>query len=467
MARPHLPTLGASTTADTVTGGATNDVPMRMNWLRVIAVGVLLGLAVPAEARLMGVYDYPFVSPLAATVAATPPANQARQIPARQFAQIAETRTIAPFPGRRVPPVFWYYAAGMPYTVLKQNKPRAPLFFIIGGTGAGHDSAKSMGLANVLYQAGFHVVSLPSPTHSSFLVTASSDSIPGRLQEDAEDLYRVMALIDGALAGEIGVSGYYVGGYSLGGTHAAFVSELDSRERRFNFKKAVVINPAVSLYNSVNRLDAMVSDNLNEDRVGVGEFVDRLFDQVVALYNSSDQVDFADPAFLYRAYATLEPPERELELLIGLAFRLSSADMSFTSDVMTNAGYVVPKDARLTATTSLTDVMLEALRLNFVDFFDGVYVPFVQKLEPGVTSEELIQRASLWPIESYLRRDQRVVMLGTQDDVILSRSEMLWLNDVFGERARIFPTGGHCGSMDQREFVREMLRMIFTSGAQS
>jgi hypothetical protein len=141
--------------------------------------------------------------------------------------------------------------------------------------------------------------------------------------------------------------------------------------------------------------------------------------------------------------------------------------MSFTSDVMINAGYVVPKNAQLTVTTSLTDVMLEALRLNFVDFFDGVYVPFVQKLEPGVTSEELIQRASLWSIESYLRRDQRVVMLGTQDDVILSRSEMLWLNDVFGERARIFPTGGHCGSMDQRDFVREMLRMIFTGGAQS
>ena len=105
--------------------------------------------------------------------------------------------------------------------------------------------------------------------------------------------------------------------------------------------------------------------------------------------------------------------------------------------------------------------------LNFVDFFDGVYVPSMQAREPGVTRDELIRRASLYPIESYLRRDPRVVMLGTQDDVILSRDEMLWLEDVFGERARIFPTGGHCGSMDQREFVREMLRLIFDAESRS
>ena len=328
-------------------------------------------------------------------------------------------------------------------------------------------SAKSYGLANVLYQAGFHVVSLPSPTHSSFIVTASADSVPGQLQNDARDLYRVMGMVASDLAQEIAVSEYHVGGYSLGATHTAFVSQLDRQEQRFRFKTAVMINPAVNLYDSVNRLDAMVADNLAQDQAGVTQFIDQLFDQIVALYNSSDQVDFADPAFVYRAYSTLEPPESELELLIGLAFRLTSNDMAFTSDVMTNAAYVVPKNAQLTATTSLTNVMLEGLRLNFVDFFDGLYVPALQRREPGVTRTELIARASLRSIEGYLRQDQRVVLLGTQDDVILSRDEMLWLENVFGERARIFPTGGHCGSMDQREFVREMLRLMFDREARS
>ena len=315
-------------------------------------------------------------------------------------------------------------------------------------------SVKSYALANVLYQAGFTVVSLPNPTHPSFIVTASSDSVPGQLEQDARDLYRVMGMIAGQLQGEIGITDYYVGGYSLGGTHAAFVSRLDAQEKRLNFKRAVVINPAVNLYDSVNRLDAMVDNNLVSDATAVDRFIDHLFDQLIALYNSKDQIDFSDSAFLYRAYTALEPPEQELQLLIGLAFRLTSNDMAFTSDVMTNAGYVVPKNAQLTATTSLTEVMLQGLRLNFVNYFDGVYVPKVQAREPGVTRQQLIERASLQSIECYLRQDQRVVLVGTQDDVILSRAEIFWLQDVFGERARLFPTGGHCGSMDQREFVR-------------
>ena len=92
---------------------------------------------------------------------------------------------------------------------------------------------------------------------------------------------------------------------------------------------------------------------------------------------------------------------------------------------MTNAGYVVPKNAQLTATTSLTEVMLRGLRLDFVDYFDGVYVPFVQAREPGVTREQLIDAGQLRSIEGYLRQDPRVVLVGTQDDVILSRAEVL------------------------------------------
>ena len=434
-----------------------------------LRVGIVLGLLGPAtaEAQFMGVYDYPFVSPLAATVAATPQANQAPRIPREEFLRLADVRHVSPYPARPIPKVFWWLGQGMPYTLFKQPQARAPLFFIIGGTGADHDSAKSYSMANVLYRAGFHVVTLPSPTHPSFVVTASSTSIPGQLDLDARDLYRVMGLITTQLAGELDVAGFYVGGYSLGGTHTAFVSELDSRERRFNFRRAVVINPAVSLYNSVNRLDGMVSNNLARDPTAVNKFIDHLFAQVATLYSSTEQVGFSDPEFLYRAYATLEPPESELELLIGLTFRLTSNDMAFTSDVMTRSGYLVAKDAHLTSTTSLTDVLLVGLTLNFVDFFDGVYVPSALAREPGMTREALIERESLRRIEGYLRRDPNIVLLGTQDDVILSREEMLWLAGVFGDRAHLFPTGGHCGSMDQREFVAEMLKLLPDAGARS
>lgn len=431
--------------------------------LRRAAAGLLaVATAAPggAEARYLGAYDYPFVSPLAATVASTPPANQAALPTDAAIAAVGRTRYLRVFPERAPPPVFWYYDRGLPYLFYPRPERRAPLFFVIGGTGAGHDSVKTRVMVRALWQAGFQVVTLASPTHPSFIVTASTSGVPGVLREDAADLYRVMGMIDDQLRGEIEPAGYYVGGYSLGGANAAYVSWLDERERRFGFKKALVVNPPVDLYSSVRILDAMLGRYLREDPAAVSGLLDRTFAQMGQLYDLREQVDFSDPNFVYRAYTVLEPPERELEMLIGLAFRLASNDMSFASDVMTRAGYLVPADARLTATTSLTDVFQKGLDLDFGNYFEQIYLPHVAALRPGVTREELIEAASLRPIEAYLRRSPRVVLVGTADDPILARGQVAWLEEVFGERARIFPTGGHCGSMDQREFVAAMLELL-------
>ena len=223
----------------------------------------------------------------------------------------------------------------------------------------------------------------------------------------------------------------------------------------------MIINPPVNLFNSVGILDDMLDRHLRNDPTLVDRFIDRVFQQATELYDVRDRIDFTDPNVIYRAYTYLEPPEVELEILIGLAFRLVSANLAFTSDVMTNSGYVVPKNARLTPATSLTDVFIQSIDLNFVDYFDDVYVPYIQRRFPAMTRDGIIDMVSLRTIEDYLRSSDRVVMLGTENDVILAPGEIEWLENVFGERARIFPTGGHCGSMDQREFVRAMLELIW------
>ena len=83
-----------------------------------------------------------------------------------------------------------------------------------------------------LYQAGFHVITLPSPTHPNFIISASQSSIPGDLTEDAADLYRAMETAWNEVKGDIEVSSFYLGGYSLGATQAAFVAKLDEERRR-------------------------------------------------------------------------------------------------------------------------------------------------------------------------------------------------------------------------------------------
>jgi hypothetical protein len=67
-----------------------------------------------------------------------------------------------------------------------------------------------------LYGAGFHVVSLASPTYTNFIQTASSTRMPGRTSVDAADLYQVMEKVWEANKAKVEVTDFHVTGYSLG-----------------------------------------------------------------------------------------------------------------------------------------------------------------------------------------------------------------------------------------------------------
>jgi hypothetical protein len=48
-------------------------------------------------------------------------------------------------------------------------------------------------------------------------------------------------------------------------------------------------------------------------------------------------------------------------------------------------------------------------------------------------------------------------MMTNADDLILAPGEIEFLRDTFGERATIWPTGGHCGNMEQKDVVAFMV----------
>jgi len=181
---------------------------------RLVTLLCCLVLSVPSPAAEVTYYEYPFVDPLEATVIGTPEIYRADlpdDIP-------VEVRQVQPFPHRPVPEIFWYWKTLR--FAFSAQPGAAPLAFIIPGTGAGFESSKSVILQRILYAAGLHVVSLPSPIHPNFIVSASASERPGLLADDARDLYRVMTLIRRQLQDEIQITGYDLAGYSLGATFA-------------------------------------------------------------------------------------------------------------------------------------------------------------------------------------------------------------------------------------------------------
>jgi len=398
-------------------------------------------------------YEFPIDNKFLATVVGTPPELRAAlpaKIPLKR-------RSIRIFEDREVPEAFWFDEKLRYFQVL-QKEP-APLVFLIAGTGASYNGAKNTNMARAFYQAGFHVVSLSSPTTMNFIVAASESGVPGHAVEDAQDIYRVMERIWDTLKDRIEVTDFYVTGYSLGGFNAAFVTWLDEKQQVFNFRKALLINPPVRLYSSISLLDRML-ENIPGGIDNFPQFYSRLVEQLTRVYKKSDSVDIGEE-FLYKAVEAVDPDNEELAALIGVSFRISSANMSYTSDVMTNAGFIKPVNVTMRKNSSPFVFGKVAHRLGFTDFYHVYFYPYHKSRDPSLTRSKLIEDMSLTSIEDYLRGAQKIEVMHNRDDIILEPGEIDFFPRVFGDRARIYPRGGHCGNMDFRDNVAHMVN-VFT-----
>jgi pimeloyl-ACP methyl ester carboxylesterase len=419
-----------------------------------IARGVLIVflLLIPAIA-LAGdaFYRYPIADSYAATILGTPQnlrPELSGKVPVKTM--ILETDL-------QKPEIF-FYDRGLRYTVAFQDR-KAPLVFLITGTGGGSKSPKVLALMENLYHAGFHVIALPSPTFPNFIIDASTSHVPGNLPDDAEDLYRVMEQIWNVSKEHIEVSHFLLAGYSLGGTEAAFVARLDEERKVFDFRRVLMLNPGVSLYNSASRIEGLL-DNIPGGPRRVGAFFNRVMDKSTNFYRKGAFVGIDDD-FLFAAYQARLLDRDEAGGIIAVSFRISSAGMIFASDVMTNGGYVVPKNKVLKHSDSLEDYFWTSLHLSFLGYFNEYFYPYFQSRQPGLSREKLIEALSLKSIEGYLASSAKIGVITNEDDFILAPGELDYLRRVFGSRLKVYPSGGHLGNLEYRDnmaFLIDRLR---------
>ncbi len=400
-------------------------------------------------------YDYPIENSLAATIIGTPPEYHAK-INLQKNYKLFKLKV---YKDRKIPKYFWYNDK-ITYSLLEQ-KEKAPLIFIIAGTGGNYHGRIINTMASAFYQEGYHVVSLPSPTYMSFIISASKTSVPGLLDDDSHDLYNVMKLAwEQHLKDRIEVSDFYVTGYSLGGAQTAYISYIDDQEKYFNFRKALVLNTPVSLFNSVDILDEYVERNFaNTNEFNV--FWDKVWENLTRRFQNAPTGTFnITPQLMFEAYKDSTPKEEDLEGLIGIAFRISAASLITTADVMSQSGFIIPKGATAKITDNVTEYSAVAHRTGFLDYAHELMLPYFQKTQPNLTFEELVDRASLYPIEDYLRDSEKIGLIHNEDDIIMAPGELNWLVSVFGERSKIYPTGGHLGNVGHRDNVAYMLEFF-------
>ena len=395
---------------------------------------------------------YAITDPLLATVAGTPK-SQLPVLPGRVPSRAERLPRVDP---ARIPSVF-FDENEIRYSLASQRGP-APLVFVIAGTGSRYSSGQMQYLEALLYGHGFHVVSLSSPTHPDFILTASETHVPGYMRQDVEDLYALMTRIRAAHS-ELEVTSFSLAGYSLGATEAAFLAKHDAAEHVFDFDRVLLINPSVSLYESSRILDSMFTNALPEGPTGVDTMIGELFARVTPYVHSRARGKL-DNDFLFHIADNGEVPEQELRAAIATAFRLSLANMVFTVDVATGGGHVVEAKRKLTVATSLTDSFKRSTRWDFERYVDELLLPYWQARRRGLDRDGLIADSSLVSIASWLASADRIGVITNADDIILAPGHLDFLRRTFGARATVYPHGGHLGNMQHHDFAASILAWL-------
>jgi hypothetical protein len=390
---------------------------------------------------------------LHSTVFGTPPQDIA-PLPAR--VPVAEINVALPW-RQPIPQVLWFDSKLRVY-FSAQKKP-APLAIVISGTGSDANTASIQVLRGALYGAGYHVLTMPSPTFPGFIVAASSTGVAGDFQQDAHDLYGAMQEIVSHLPRKVQITDIDVLGYSLGGANAAFVKSIDAREGKLKIHRVVMINPPVSLFSSIGRLDKLFASSIGSSDEAIERLYRSLYAQLANLYRATERLQM-DQNFMLAATAATLKSDADFSAAIALTFRLDLVDMFFIGDLYARTGVVTDPQHPPKVGDSLEDIQ-HALRLKpFSEYFTKVFAPYYLKARPGSSSASLIADNRLNAIGDVISANGDYYAQTNSNDLILNQRELAWLKDTLGKRIVVYDHGGHLGNLGERQQVADMLRML-------
>ncbi|MGZ3744759.1 MAG: hypothetical protein ACXWRE_13715 [Pseudobdellovibrionaceae bacterium] len=343
------------------------------------------------------------------------------------------------------------------FTYQLQNKKQAPLIFIVPGTGALYNSSSSLALAEKFYALGYHTVTVDNAFSWDFALSGSKEGLPGYVPQDATDLYAALVQIKQKLAlkQNIQPSSYSMIGNSLGALQIIFMQRIDDTAKAFQFKKVLMIDPPVDLIYAITQIDQLFNEgnHLSENRKVV---VFNRSAEAVKQYVQAD-LEYVDLKLIQNIFDKLQFTARDLSYLIGGNFRDSLRDVIFTSQQISDLKILkspVSRDHRNLRYE-------ESRKFSFNEYLNLFVMPGLKvKKDKNYSLVDLNREISLYQFEGFIKSHQNTYLVHSEDDFILKAGDIAWLKEKFGDRALIFPYGGHCGSMNFPEFADHLVNLF-------
>jgi ABC-type transporter lipoprotein component MlaA/thioesterase domain-containing protein len=327
--------------------------------------------------------------------------------------------------------------AKLPFSLWLQPKP-APLLFVLPGIGAHRRGGTTVAVAELAYAHGWSVAALSSVFQPEVQLTALRAPYPGYAPDDAADLRAALAAIRADLeARRPGrVTRVSLLGLSLGAAHALHIAAQSAAQPApaddLPFVRIVAVNPPVDFLRAARRFDEFYDAPLQWPKDERDRRVAEIGKKALALFEGES----SDPRL---------PFDRiESEFLIGINGR----------DAVHNALVAIRRSTgRGTRHGQQVDpargLLLEEINhSSFEGYVRRLVLPhFLESGATHATEESLLGASGLRGLAGALASDARVRVLTNADDFLLGPDDAAWLKATLGERATVFPQGGHLGNL--------------------
>lgn len=346
--------------------------------------------------------------------------------------RLREAKVRIPGTGRKLP--FNY----------RLQKEAAPLVYVVPGLGSHRLTMQALAMAEGLYDRGFSVVALSSPFHPEFMEKASSVSLAGNPVADRKDLWAALDAIDGWMQRKHGdeLGARAMVGCSLGGFQAmAMATEAADRRTtgsQVHFERFVAVNPPVDLLYGMRVLDGYQEAPADWPASLRQERINNTVHKAVALMARPKDLTMENPPF----------SATETKYIIGLAFRLSLRNAIYSSHRMHDLGHLESP----VSSWNREEVYNEIMGYSFGDYLNRILLPHFAG--QGLTRSQFSKDCDLKGLGDRLSRCDKVNVITSRNDFLLSPGDVAWLQRTFGgERLNLLDRGGHLGGLANPAFV--------------
>lgn len=316
------------------------------------------------------------------------------------------------------------------YKLWLQDKP-APLIIIIPGLGGIYSGIAPTALAEIFFNKGSSVLIISNPFSWEFLLSASSRLTPGYTPVDARDTYNALNIIIKDAKKRYGKNIFpkkVLLGYSLGALNTLFIADIDSKEKKINFDRFVALSPPVNLLYGLNQLD----NYYDVWRKWPDDKIEQVKNKAIHLFENPP----------VSGTNNLPITSEEAQFAIGVTFKIILEETIEAIHSRKDFGVLkIPFKS-----SSRRKLEKEIERISYKDYLNTfLKTSYSDLFGRKISIKDLSKKASLPAIQNTLLTNQKIRIIHTTDDFLLTNYDRKWLKTVMGDRLLFFNHGGHLG----------------------